>query len=228
MHNSPKILLQVLIYASIYNQDPARRRADSTVITYSKIKEERKRQNMENNLKRYANYSIGIHEREYPKFANSIVKEYWKTRNYVEAPSFSSHQELTSQKNYSPLHTIHYDDIPYKLDKQHVPLPKSKEVTDKINSIRILPDLEERKNVKFKGKEMSVIGDTWKKQSQYEIPPDQRESYIRETNEPLYSSFIASIQHKHNNSMQYKENSPGNLSGKVLECSHHIKTSAFS
>jgi len=62
-------------------------------MSLTKLKEKRKNDKIEYNLKTFSKQTIGVHGHELPKFSeNEDMKEYWKFRDgYVENPAINSH-----------------------------------------------------------------------------------------------------------------------------------------
>lgn len=70
--------------------------------TYSKLKEERKKNNVDYNMKVFSKQTIGVHGHELPKFAESEqYREYWKYKDdWVENPNFQSQVELLEERKF--------------------------------------------------------------------------------------------------------------------------------
>ena len=69
--------------------------------TLKKLKEERKKENSNYNMKVFSKQTIGVHGHELPKFADSEFKEYWKyNENWVENPEIQSRTELVEKQKY--------------------------------------------------------------------------------------------------------------------------------
>lgn len=74
------------IFALMYNNNEER-------ISLTKLKEQRRKEKINYNLKTFSRRTIGVHGHELPKFSESEnMKEYWKYRDgYVENPKINSH-----------------------------------------------------------------------------------------------------------------------------------------
>lgn len=70
--------------------------------TYSKIKDERKKENVDYNMKVFSKQTIGVHGHELPKFSESDqYREYWKFKeDWVENPKYQSQVELLEDQKY--------------------------------------------------------------------------------------------------------------------------------
>ena len=103
--------------------------------TFTKIKEQRRKETNEYNIKTFSKQTIGVHGHELPKFSESEkMKEWWKFKDgYVENPKCQSWTEFTEAiKYFKPpgedlLLNEHRDEEPNWVDpfkRVHVPLPK--------------------------------------------------------------------------------------------------------
>ena len=103
--------------------------------TFTKIKEQRRKETNEYNIKTFSKQTIGVHGHELPKFSESEkMKEWWKFKDgYVENPKCQSWTEFTAAiKYFKPpgedlLLNEHRDEEPNWVDpfkRVHVPLPK--------------------------------------------------------------------------------------------------------
>ena len=81
------------IFTNLYSNDPR--------YTYNILKEKRKKENLDYNLKTFSKQTIGVHGHELPKFSeNEEYKEYWKYRDgYIENPEVNSMTYLNEKKN---------------------------------------------------------------------------------------------------------------------------------
>ncbi len=103
--------------------------------TFTKIKEQRRKETNEYNIKTFSKQTIGVHGHELPKFSESEkMKEWWKFKDgYVENPKCQSWTEFTEAiKYFKPpgedlLLNEHREEEPNWVDpfkRVHVPLPK--------------------------------------------------------------------------------------------------------
>ncbi len=113
-------------------------------LTYSKIKEERRKQNVDYHMKTFSNQTIGVHGHELPKFAETEeFKEFWKHREgWVENPKYISQVELLEDNKFWKKREEmkikdHTDEIPEidEFKKLHIPKEKEKEVVIKVNNL---------------------------------------------------------------------------------------------
>ena len=103
--------------------------------TFTKIKEQRRKETNEYNIKTFSKQTIGVHGHELPKFSESEkMKEWWKFKDgYVENPKCQSWTEFTEAiKYFKPpgedlLLNEYREEEPNWVDpfkRVHVPLPK--------------------------------------------------------------------------------------------------------
>jgi hypothetical protein len=71
-------------------------------MTFNKIKEKRRKETNEYNMKTFANQPIGVHGHELPKFSeNEDTKEFWKFKEgYCEHPTYQSQVELLENQKF--------------------------------------------------------------------------------------------------------------------------------
>ena len=123
--------------------------------TYTKIKEQKKKETNEFNLKVFSKQTIGVHGHDLPKFSQSKSnKEFWKLKEgYCENPKFNSQCEyLESFKYYKPpgedlLLNEHREEEPKWVDpfkKVHILEAKKKKenLITKINNINIFENFD--------------------------------------------------------------------------------------
>ena len=135
------------IFAKLYSEEDR--------LTYSKIKEQKRKETNEYNIKKFSNQVLGVHGHEIPKFAESEKnKEFWKLKEgYCENPKFKSQCEyLESIKYYKPpgedlLLNEHRDEEPNWVDpfkKVHVLDAKCKKqnLITKINNINVFKNFD--------------------------------------------------------------------------------------
>ena len=135
------------IFAKLYS--------DKERLTYSKIKEKKRKEINEYNIKTFSSQALGVHGHELPKFAESETnKEFWKLKEgYCENPKFQSQCEyLESIKYYKPpgeelLLNEHRDEEPNWIDpfkKVHVLEAKYKKenLIPKVNKINIFKNFD--------------------------------------------------------------------------------------
>ena len=124
-------------------------------LTYSKIKNEKRKQINDYNIKTFSKQTIGVHGHELPKFSESETnKEFWKLKEgYCENPKFKSQCEyLESIKYYKPpgeelLLNEHRDEEPNWIDPfkmVHVLEAKNKKenLITKVNNINIFKNFD--------------------------------------------------------------------------------------
>ena len=124
-------------------------------LTYSKIKNEKRKQINDYNIKTFSKQTIGVHGHELPKFSESETnKEFWKLKEgYCENPKFKSQCEyLESIKYYKPpgeelLLNEHRDGEPNWIDPfkmVHVLEAKNKKenLITKVNNINIFKNFD--------------------------------------------------------------------------------------
>lgn len=99
------------IFAQLYSNESR--------LTYNKLKEIRRKENLDYNMHTFSKQTIGVHGHELPKFAeNEEVKEYWKHREgYKENPDVNSHAVFKEKLKYwkkseELLVNEHQDNIP--------------------------------------------------------------------------------------------------------------------
>ena len=124
-------------------------------MTFNKIKEKRRKETNDYNMKTFANQPIGVHGHELPKFSeNEDTKEFWKFRDgYCENPPYQSQVEFLEnqkfwKKNEELLINDHKDfDVwvdPYK--RVYVPYTasskKEKELITNINEVNFYKDFD--------------------------------------------------------------------------------------
>ena len=135
------------IFAKIYT--------DKEGLTYSKIKDQKRKETNEYNIKTFSHQALGVHGHELPKFSESENnKEFWKLKEgYCENPKFKSQCEyLESIKYYKPpgeelLLNEHRDEDPNWVDpfkKVHILEAKYKKenLITKINNINIFKNFD--------------------------------------------------------------------------------------
>ena len=135
------------IFAKIYT--------DKEGLTYSKIKDQKRKETNEYNIKTFSHQALGVHGHELPKYSESEKnKEFWKLKEgYCENPKFKSQCEyLESIKYYKPpgeelLLNEHRDEDPNWVDpfkKVHILEAKYKKenLITKINNINIFKNFD--------------------------------------------------------------------------------------
>lgn len=123
-------------------------------MTYSKLKEQRKKEIFDYNLKHFSQHAIGVHGQELPKFSeHEDKKEFWKLKEgYVENPKFQSQVDLLENYKYwkkpeDLLLSEHKDEIP-KPDnfKRETVLPEKKDdLIIKVNQVNFYKDFDPKK-----------------------------------------------------------------------------------
>ena len=124
-------------------------------MTFNKIKEKRRKETNEYNMKTFANQPIGVHGHELPKFSeNENTKEFWKFKDgYCENPPYQSQVEFLEnqkfwKKNEELLINDHKDmDVwvdPY--NRVYVPYVEAnkqeKELITNINEVNFYKDFD--------------------------------------------------------------------------------------
>jgi hypothetical protein len=133
------------IFAKLYSEEER--------LTYSKIKEQKRKEINEYNIKTFSTQALGVHGHELPKFSKSD-KEFWKIKEgYCENPKFISQCEyLESIKYYKPpgeelLLNEHREEDPNWIDpfkKVHVLEDKCKKdnLITKLNNINVFKNFD--------------------------------------------------------------------------------------
>ncbi len=129
------------IFSNLYGEENINRK------TFTKVKEQRKKETNDYNMKMFSKQTLGVHGHELPKFAKSkTMTEFWKhiDENYCPEPKFQSQCEyLESIKYYKPpgeeLYLNEHRDEDTKwvdpFKREYHPLPKKKTEED------IIPNL---------------------------------------------------------------------------------------
>ena len=142
------------IFANLYSNEERK--------TYTKIKEQKKKEANDFNIKTFSKQTIGVHGHDLPQFSQSeTLKYFWKNKDdYCENPKFKSHREyIESIKYYKPpgedlYLNEHRAESPKWIDpfkKEHHPLPKEKQkelITD-LNKINIFEGFDPKVVQKF-------------------------------------------------------------------------------
>ena len=142
------------IFANLYSNEERK--------TYTKIKEQKKKEANDFNIKTFSKQTIGVHGHDLPQFSESeTLKYFWKNKDdYCENPKFKSHREyIESIKYYKPpgedlYLNEHRAESPKWIDpfkKEHHPLPKEKQkelITD-LNKINIFEGFDPKVVQKF-------------------------------------------------------------------------------
>jgi len=119
--------------------------------TYKKLKEERKQEMCDYNLKVFSNQTIGVHGHELPKFADSEeYREYWKFKDgWTANPEVQSQTELLeNQKYWKKREDIKIKDyleeepLIDEFKKVHVPISKKDGVMEKVSNMNIYKNFD--------------------------------------------------------------------------------------
>ncbi len=127
--------------------------SDQDRFSLSKLKNQRKKENLEYNLNTFSRKTIGVHGHELPKFSeNEEYKEYWKNKEgYLENPKVSSLTELKENIKYWKKsedlllndHRDYTEEPGKKIEKpQKV---KDEDLIIKVNKINIFKDFDPNK-----------------------------------------------------------------------------------
>lgn len=111
--------------------------------TYSKVKEQKRKENVDYHMKTFSRQTIGVHGHELPKFSeNDTYREYWKFReDWVENPKCISQVELLENQKFwkkkEELKLIDHAEIPEEINvkKDHIPIKKKDEILIKVNKL---------------------------------------------------------------------------------------------
>jgi len=131
------------VFAQLYSNDPR--------YTYNVLKEKRKKENLDYNLKTFSKQTIGVHGHELPKFAETEeLKEYWKYKaGYNDNPDVNSMTLLNEKKKYwkkmeELLLNEHQDEIldPIDKDRKRVYKKEEKDLIIKINKLNHFKDYD--------------------------------------------------------------------------------------
>jgi hypothetical protein len=141
------------IFAKMFSRDDR--------MTFEKIKEKRKKEINDYNIKTFSKQTIGVHGHELPKFSEceDSKKEFWKnSTNYCENPKWKSQCEyLENIKYYKPpgedlLLNEHRAESPKWRDpfkREYHPLPKKKIESDdviiKVNNLNLFKNFDPNK-----------------------------------------------------------------------------------
>ena len=136
------------IFAKMYSNEDRK--------TFTKIKEQRRKETNDYNIKTFSKQTIGVHGHELPKFSeNEKMKEWWKLKDdYKEKPLYQSWNEYTEKKKYYKppgedlLLNEHRDEEPNWVDpfkREYHPLPKVKKSDNliiKVNNLNLWKDFD--------------------------------------------------------------------------------------
>ncbi len=136
------------IFAKMYSNEDRK--------TFTKIKEQRRKETNDYNIKTFSKQTIGVHGHELPKFSeNEKMKEWWKLKeDYIEKPLYQSWNEYTEKKKYYKppgedlLLNEHRDEEPNWKDpfkREYHPLPKVKKSDNliiKVNNLNLWKDFD--------------------------------------------------------------------------------------
>ena len=136
------------IFAKMYSNEDRK--------TFTKIKEQRRKETNDYNIKTFSKQTIGVHGHELPKFSeNEKMKEWWKLKDdYKEKPLYQSWNEYTEKKKYYKppgedlLLNEHRDEEPNWKDpfkREYHPLPKVKKSDNliiKVNNLNLWKDFD--------------------------------------------------------------------------------------
>ena len=136
------------IFAKMYSNEDRK--------TFTKIKEQRRKETNDYNIKTFSKQTIGVHGHELPKFSeNEKMKEWWKLKDdYIEKPLYQSWNEFTEKKKYYKppgedlLLNEHRDEEPNWRDpfkREYHPIPKvdkSDNLIIKVNNLNLWKDFD--------------------------------------------------------------------------------------
>ena len=141
------------IFAKLYSEQDR--------MTLSKLKNQRRKETNDYNIKTFSKQTIGVHGHELPKYSeSSTMREFWKHKEgYCENPKFKSHVEFKENiKYWKPEEELylneHRDEPPQSVDpfkKEHVLLPKDKKdnLILKVNKINLFKNFDPSKQSKI-------------------------------------------------------------------------------
>ena len=165
--------------------------------TYKDVKEKMKQETIRHNTIVFASDTIGVHGKELPKFAESPnATEYWKLRTEFYNPAPENNSRLVVKQNMKywakpdefkladAQTTLPSPDV---FKSTHVPKESKEPDLKKVNEV--LPgDNFERPSLRtISHKWSSEIAKNYK--SIYSVLANQRPSFLKKEQEPLYSSF---------------------------------------
>jgi len=119
--------------------------------TLNTLKEKRRKENLDYNLKTFSKQTIGVHGHELPKFSeNEDFKEFWKyNEGYVENPEINSNIKLKEGNKYwkkqeELLLNEHQDVIlePIDKDRKRVYKKEKEDLIIKINKLNHFKDYD--------------------------------------------------------------------------------------
>ena len=130
--------------------------------TYTKIKEKKRKEANDYNIKTFSKQTLGVHGHDLPQFSeNEQLKYFWKNKEgYCENPKFQSQREYLESIKYfkSPGEDLylneHRDESPKWIDpfkKEHYPIQKKeeKEIITDLNKINIFEGFDPKIIKKF-------------------------------------------------------------------------------
>lgn len=119
--------------------------------TLRKVKEQRRKDTVEYNMKTFSKQTIGVHGHELPKFSeNEEMVQYWKNKEgYIEEPDVNSHILLKEKIKYwkKPEELLLSDHIPSvskpdPFKKVHKPKEKKDDLIIKVNNLNHFKDFD--------------------------------------------------------------------------------------
>jgi hypothetical protein len=132
------------IFAKLY-------KSSNNGMTYTKLKEQRKQEVSDYNLKHFSHHAVGVHGQELPKFAESEnMKEFWKFKDgYCENPRYQSQVDLKESHKFwkKPEELLlleHKDEVPKQdVFKREKVLPEKKDdLVIKVNQVNFYKDFD--------------------------------------------------------------------------------------
>ncbi len=148
--------------------------------------------------KLFGNVPKGIHLKELPKFSDSKVKDYWKLKKgYSQKTLTTSQRELNRMTKYwagqDELYINDYKDMPNcQKDKEYTKVKAKDQVTEKVNNLEYLSSNDEQARFKHNagyGSWATQEASRKMLKSVYEVDPQERKSFQKYLEYPLYSSF---------------------------------------
>ena len=119
--------------------------------TMGAIKDRRKQEGIDYNMKTFGRVSIGVHGKELPKFYQSATQQWWKLHpTYSESPAHTSQLRMTQERKFwaknDKVLLADVGEVEAPLDpfkETHVKMPPKNILPEKPNHIKHFRDTEE-------------------------------------------------------------------------------------
>jgi hypothetical protein len=148
--------------------------------------------------KLFGNVPKGIHLKELPKFSDSKAKDYWKLKKgYSQKALTTSQRELNRMTKYwanpDELYINDYKDMQSgQNDKEYTKVKVKDKVSEKVNNAVYLSGNDDQTRFKHNagyGSWATQEASRKMLKSVYEVEPQERQSFQKCLDYPLYSSF---------------------------------------